>query len=1355
MAYPTPQFRLDPTVDALDSGGAQADNNEAVASWKSGDYAFAATGATYKSTGMDGYPCVSLASSGSLENTDIPAYTGDFTVLMVSKADPAAGVEAYGFGGRSTSTSVWALFTEKWNNTGHMGLTAYGGNPAESDTGIHIANEIDICVVRFSGTTATVRRNNTVWSATVTRTSPNLNGLVINGFRRSNTVNSSFARLVGDVIGWNSALTDAELDEVITEMISKYELNIEPLDPLALDVARIGTSGEVLATRWLDSTSDPVTAPVVSTSGTVSIKVNAGSAITLTRRISIPPWVFFVIPEADRPEAGDTVTMSMTTGIVSQAREYNAAITDQAITNSTGTETLPAVADLPDRPDRTDIWYNLTNLTYWVGNRWYQNDARQIDFWIEPASNLRISLDDVGTNGLPTIPARAYFWWTWNSADGNRSPGGDVVVRWKDSAGESGTSVVGLSGATPLDSGAITWDAVRGMKRRRYNLSANHGGDYLAVTDATGLLGPIEVTLEAEEDRLVTHTLTDRSIERLAGIKGIRLNNFLLTNGSNVCNVTDLAPDDYQLTTKGTYRDVAISAIATTTDTILGTIQGTILNITTSSAHGLEQGRLVYLSGTGGTLGGGSIDDYSMVARVTSTTEFKVRHWRTGALAYTSGGTAAVYTQSGPAPEMIARAANDLPDLEYVWATVPHLMTDACFAAWVTRFFAVVRDGVYLLIEYGNETWNYAASFYVAYDYCRIKAADLSLANSGQWSATRTEEFRVIAEAIAPGRIKTVLSGQYANVAVLTQKADYAVAEEYVVDYYSYANYFTVSSYADAPYLGPSGNIDVIAAKFDADKPDAYIAAHQALATRDSKPVLIYEGHQHNVAGSDATLQTLYKQIDLHPRMVNLTWAWMIHDFVPYDIDAMTWFELFQKWTMRFGSWGAYQGWDEDASIGDGSDGKTDNRVAYSTVTSVSVKGYAATTWMTSVNAPTSFTATASDSSVDLEWDDPSDENIGWFLAIDDGDAVEITSSVTIAAGKVSYTVGGLANGTEYTFALYAYDWSIEIASDTVSDTATPADTTAPNLSIYLDGYRAVIPDTGDRINLVFNEAVTGVSAADFSATADAEAITISGQSGSGTSWSLTLAAKVTATPVVLLSYAGTGTEDAAGNNLAAFTNATVRNESEVEEPVPSKRPLRGRGRTLVSLRGRYSTGNILRGTFMETLDRNYSYSPLLSDDGTDTDAFAAPTSLTAAELAAAEGVLSFVGKDFVPRFLRLTVKGLRSSADNEAAKIRIFARRLDKATGKYLPETLLTLTATLGTLENGTSSDGSAPAYMADTLAVVAEESYLDESQYQIVSPADNTVASIVLDMQGSSAIEIQAIVDTCTYVNVLAAYI
>lgn len=120
-----------------------------------------------------------------------------------------------------------------------------------------------------------------------------------------------------------------------------------------------------------------------------------------------------------------------------------------------------------------------------------------------------------------------------------------------------------------------------------------------------------------------------------------------------------------------------------------------------------------------------------------------------------------------------------------------------------------------------------------------------------------------------------------------------------------------------------------------------------------------------------------------------------------------------------------------------------------------------------------------------------------------------------------------------------------------VSSYSPPADVTAPTLVSW------TISSTGLQCTLEFDESVTGVVASDYAIAGH----TLSGASGSGTTWNLSISPAIQVAQTVTGGYTAGTTEDIALNNLANFSGFAITNNSLEPTPDPANAPFRGRGK--------------------------------------------------------------------------------------------------------------------------------------------------------------------------------------------------
>ena len=204
------------------------------------------------------------------------------------------------------------------------------------------------------------------------------------------------------------------------------------------------------------------------------------------------------------------------------------------------------------------------------------------------------------------------------------------------------------------------------------------------------------------------------------------------------------------------------------------------------------------------------------------------------------------------------------------------------------------------------------------------------------------------------------------------------------------------------------------------------------------------------------------------------------------------------------------------------------------------------------------------------------------------------TRQAVIDSGStVSHTIASLTNGTEYTVRVTATRTGADDGphSDEVTGTPLAADTTAPAFSsATVDGATLVLTfdeplaAASDLANAAFTVKKTPSGGV-------AETVALSGSpSMSGATVTLTLAAAVVSTDTVTVSYTVPSTdsnnrlEDAAGNEVAAFTDEAVTNNTAVANTAATGRPeITGTpqvGRTLTAGQGDIADANGLPATF-------------------------------------------------------------------------------------------------------------------------------------------------------------------------------
>ncbi len=108
---------------------------------------------------------------------------------------------------------------------------------------------------------------------------------------------------------------------------------------------------------------------------------------------------------------------------------------------------------------------------------------------------------------------------------------------------------------------------------------------------------------------------------------------------------------------------------------------------------------------------------------------------------------------------------------------------------------------------------------------------------------------------------------------------------------------------------------------------------------------------------------------------------------------------------------------------------------------------------------------------------------------------------------------------------------------------------------------------------------------------------------------------------------------------------------------------------------------------------------------------------------------------------------GTRTAADNETFTARLTGWR--NVSGLWVPVPLLALNLTQGTSTGVAAGDVLDTEYFADTIVV----STAFTSAYEILSPADNTIGAVKVDLAGCRKLQVQLAKGTDATCNVLAA--
>jgi hypothetical protein len=295
------------------------------------------------------------------------------------------------------------------------------------------------------------------------------------------------------------------------------------------------------------------------------------------------------------------------------------------------------------------------------------------------------------------------------------------------------------------------------------------------------------------------------------------------------------------------------------------------------------------------------------------------------------------------------------------WVCVPHALEDAGVAAMADALAARLAPGRRAYVEYSNECWNYGLSF-LQTSYCD-GLGKLHVINGRPWYAKRAGEVHAIfaarfAAAGRPGDLVRLFASQ----AVVTTSTSQVVN-------YAHAHGLPLDAFAVAPYFNAGPNDDAFAPVYDAMDIDqimdvsalsiarfpADLLAAQRDVVRAKYPdarIICYEGSmQKGIPASDLTslqVGVRSRAWNRHPRIAEQTLRYL-QNMQDAGADLFCYFELnmFHGPGAGVNNWGIYPGaWDMQDGLGDGSDGKFDNRTDYDRLDRiVSVVGHALKRW--------------------------------------------------------------------------------------------------------------------------------------------------------------------------------------------------------------------------------------------------------------------------------------------------------------------------------------------------------------------------------------------------------------------------
>jgi hypothetical protein len=461
-------------------------------------------------------------------------------------------------------------------------------------------------------------------------------------------------------------------------------------------------------------------------------------------------------------------------------------------------------------------------------------------------------------------------------------------------------------------------------------------------------------------------------MKKAQGAAVVRLMNAQKTNNSNITSF-----DQFTQESRRTYAGVIqskardIVAVGPYTGPAGYFMSGRQpFNCTTSVPHGFLTGEVIEFSTFPGGLsyvGGGSTGipaGHLAQILVLSDTEFAACIYTGVAVREVApAARAARGAVAVPAMPPLAHMAEMCDELDAdPWISVPHALDDAGVRQMAALFAEKVPLRQKLYVEYSNECWNTQIGF-LQTEYCHGRGS-LEGLSGPRWYAKRTAQIHAIfAEEFANlGRPITDVVHVYG-----TQSGATGVASTIVS--YAKSQGYRLDALAGAPYFGvkPTG----FAATYDAMDVEqvmdvsALAVAHypydEMVANRDilrayypDARLVCYEGGMEKGVPNFVNLPAAAAKSrawSRHPRILEQTLRYL-QNVQDAGCDLFCYFELNMyhgnAGSLTYGAtWGIYPAaWNMDDGLGDGSDGKFDNRTGYDQLDQiVSVKSTAIRRW--------------------------------------------------------------------------------------------------------------------------------------------------------------------------------------------------------------------------------------------------------------------------------------------------------------------------------------------------------------------------------------------------------------------------
>jgi hypothetical protein len=744
-----------------------------------------------------------------------------------------------------------------------------------------------------------------------------------------------------------------------------------------LRAAQIGASGKTVAFVFEDGAGDLANVSAVASHPTLTVD---GSPVTLSNPMwgdgSAEALPYVLYPLASVIAEGATVTATAAGGWATTTAGAAPAMTAQSVGNGPGRSYLPPFEAVPKT---MPVGYNIQGISYYMNAPVYANLVKHSSALRGLDGGMPFTTD---ADGYPTEITGPSGLWAQvgeaRSANGTVKPGyvnlpeGVYTLKWD---GADLAELVFLDD-TP---GSLLAETLTGGADnvRTYTVSRPTANYDIRLGYRVRGAGVRNIRIYAPG------TPTDGSVKfspdllaKLAGARCLRFGDLIHVNNSVVDAQHLRSPSALTYAEAKTTVTATLTAVATepNADGFFRTDGRTPMRFTTAAPHGFITGQLAVLGGFtdpialagGGTFPaeGGPPNLYNGVLRVISPTQFAVSFWTVSGAAVVPGsitGTATVTVEPGIPVEDAGALCNAVGADCYL--CVPHAMDDAGVAEMADRLIANLAPGRKLRIEYSNEVWNFVWG-----DYCHGMGALAGLSRF-QWYARRTSQVhdifaaRLAAAGRAAGDLVRLFAGQASNPGTVAEIVGECAAQGIPLDEYAIAPYLN-----NGPSTAPAAAWDALDIGGVLDASELYLRYGVSYNVRYSRvvdeheailhpsfpaaKVVCYEGSpETGCYGTDAAVVAAKARAwARHPRMRGI-WLRYMQQLQDQGCGLFMYYVLAREVAALGGPhpntmWAAYNGFGQLTGLGDGSDGRNDNRTDYDAVDQVvSVVGGAIDAW--------------------------------------------------------------------------------------------------------------------------------------------------------------------------------------------------------------------------------------------------------------------------------------------------------------------------------------------------------------------------------------------------------------------------